>query len=226
MVGDYVLDTGASDLFINDKVKKGSPNAAMPNAMIVSEDTKVNNFIIGSLEFTNFEATLIDLSSFENLLGFQIHGLIGSSILNRFSIYIDYCNKNIEFYDDIKKVDIAQPFDYQITSLDIIDNSIIPVIELTVENEVLRFAFDTGANHNILSHQLRSLFPSSGETISTKLNVSDIFVENTVFTFQNLEYLNDNLYSPIDGILSPEILNVSKALIDTKRMKVFLFWKL
>lgn len=96
----------------------------------------------------------LTVSNFSEMLGTKITTLLGADILSDYKILLDYKNEVIVFSK--QEIDIVG------TQIDISNFMGIPIIEMTIDNQVLKFFLDTGAKLSYLSDSLTSNYESIG----------------------------------------------------------------
>jgi hypothetical protein len=92
----------------------------------------------------------LKISNISELLGMEITTLLGADILSEYKILFDYANKLVTFSkDDLNFVG---------KTLDITDFMGIPILQMSVNNQELKFFLDTGARLSFLSSDQLHLF--------------------------------------------------------------------
>ena len=154
-------------------------------------------------------------------LGMQVTTLLGTDVLSKYKILLDYRNLQVSFSKD----DI--PFEG--TEIGISNFMGIPIIELEVNNQPLKFFLDTGAKLSYLSEDNTSghssvgieedFYPGVGQfetecyDIPTSLGSNDFLVRygNLPFMLQMTLMLGGT-----DGIIGFDFFNNFKVMIDLK----------
>lgn len=161
MEGNFVLDTGAPYLVLNETYFRYMPvinekeSGGINGATNGSFTTYVRNFRILDLQYSRLTADVTDLSSIENGRNIKILGLLGTRLFAGFSITVDVF-KNLLYIQKVdKKGDVPEnerlfhnqifksPFNYM--------NDVI-YLKTIVNNNTFWFAFDTGAETNLLDY--------------------------------------------------------------------------
>ncbi|WP_337866715.1 hypothetical protein [Ignavibacterium sp.] len=96
----------------------------------------------------------LTVSKISEMLGTEITTLLGSDVISNFKILFDYKNKIIEFS--------KEAINFDGTEVDISNFMGIPIIELKIDNQKLKFFLDTGAKISYLSDSVTSKFESIG----------------------------------------------------------------
>jgi hypothetical protein len=151
----------------------------------------------------------------------QVTTLLGTDVLSKYKILLDYQNLQVSF----SKEEI--PFEG--AEIGISNFMGIPIIELEVNNQVLKFFLDTGAKLSYLSEDFTSGYSSVGteedfypgvgqfETecyeIPTSIGTNDFVVRygNLPFMLQMTLMLGGT-----DGIIGFDFFNSFKVMIDLK----------
>jgi hypothetical protein len=158
-------------------------------------------------------------------LGMQVTTLLGTDVLSRYKILLDYRNFQVSF----SKYEI--PFEG--TEIGISNFMGIPIIELEVNSQPLKFFLDTGAKLSYLSEDFTSGYSSVGteedfypgvgqfETecfeIQTRLGSNDFSVRygNLPFMLQMTLMLGGT-----DGIIGFDFFNNFKVMLDLGHEKL------
>jgi len=217
--GNYILDTGASHLFINqDLVTNKAVEAYGLGAQVAVEKGIVARFEIGQAVFENQALYKMDMRHLEAIKGCRIAGIIGTNLLKDFSLFVDY-NKGLVRLEkssttsrDIPKKSLRDfPLTWQ---------GHFPMLSVLVNEVEYAFAIDTGAEANIFSgnfekaltahtHDLKagkvwSIAESSTAVRNFTLTEMECMGLNYTalgFMFSDLEALNDAYSVALDGIL-------------------------
>jgi predicted aspartyl protease len=103
---DFLFDTGANQTLIDrrlaaenllDKQTGMRMNAAA--GTLYGMTTEVPKLQIGELQIPGVQAVIVDLSAHARQLGKPIAGVLGTNVLNRFAVSIDYGKSQITFRD-------------------------------------------------------------------------------------------------------------------------------
>lgn len=167
----------------------------------------------------------LTVSKLSDLLGTEITTLLGADILSEYNILFDYKNKIVEF----NKQEIA--FDGAETA---ISNFMgIPVIELSVDSQKLKFFLDTGAKLSYLSKSITSNFesigtdedfyPGVGKFETEYFEISTSFgTKNFIVKYGNLPPLLQMtlMLGGTDGIIGFDFFNNFKVVLDLKNNRL------
>jgi len=160
VIGNFILDTGASGLVLNKTYFRNSIAVQDEEGGGVTGSTadvariNVKRLIISDLIYVNTPADVTPLGHLENRRGVKILGLFGMSMLKNVEMVIDIRNNELQIYkldkqgnhlgtpSPIVKFDITQK---------IIEFRNIMFVKASIGGKVLDFCLDTGAESNVLS---------------------------------------------------------------------------
>jgi hypothetical protein len=226
--GNFVLDTGAPYLVLNETYFRDAPKIDDQDAGGIngqadgSFSTVVHNFRILDLQYSRLTADVTDLSAIENGRGIKVLGLLGTRLFSKFALTVDLF-RNVLY---IQKLDnngeipetervfhdrfMVTPFKY---------TNDVMFIKGSINNNTLWFAFDTGAETNLLEYRVskkigdmevinRSKLTGIGgsvfEVVYAKfdnLRIGDrVYMKNRVL-ITDLEKMGRVYGSSIDGVL-------------------------
>jgi hypothetical protein len=167
----------------------------------------------------------LTVSKLSDLLGMKITTLLGADILSEYKILFDYKNEEVEF----NKQEI--PFDGYETS---ISNFMgIPVVQLSIDNQKLKFFLDTGAKLSYLSKSITSkhvsigtdedFYPGVGKFETECFEISTSFeTKNFIVKYGNLPPLLQMtlMLGGTDGIIGFDFFNNFKVFLDLKNNRL------
>ncbi len=168
--GNFVLDTGAPYLILNETYFRNSPNIGDSEAIGItgassgSFTTYVRNFSILDLQYSRLTAQVTDLSFIENGRNIKILGLLGTRLFTKFALTVDLF-RNVLYIQKLDKDGnipeservyhdrfMASPFKYL--------NDVI-FLKGEVNNNTFWFAFDTAAETNLLDYErMKKIMPA------------------------------------------------------------------
>ncbi|WP_171972513.1 pepsin/retropepsin-like aspartic protease family protein [Mucilaginibacter polytrichastri] len=230
LVGNFVLDTGAPYLVLNATYFRDLPKINEQDAGGINGRTGgtftavVHNFSLGfDLHYDRLIADVTDLSGIENSKKIKILGLLGTRVFAKLAITIDL-SKNLLYIHKLDKQgeilsaervfdkpDVKTTFKYM--------NDVI-FIKGNVSDKSIWFAFDTGAETNMLDFHVSKKIIKSLQVINRnnvvgvggtsyeiiyahfdKLIIGDYpFISNRVLV-SNLENIGKAYGYTVDGIL-------------------------
>lgn len=103
---DFLVDTGASDTLIDRRVaaehylaKQGQFDIAAVAGVVAANSSIVKRLEVGNLVLNDLQARIIDLSPQSRMLGKPIAGIIGTNVISKFAVTIDYSKPSLVFTD-------------------------------------------------------------------------------------------------------------------------------
>lgn len=106
---DFILDTGASDYFLNRRLAEVAGIALEPleeqPGLGTGEGTppisvaKDVTFTLGSIEFPHRTAYSVPVGGLENAIGRPINGIIGADLFTSYVVEIDYASRKLSLFD-------------------------------------------------------------------------------------------------------------------------------
>lgn len=152
--GYFILDTGTPWLILNNDYFKGRPTGEKIAGFVGGEidiyEREVT-LMVGDLKWDRIDAALLPLNHLSRLKGVAIMGLIGTGVMNRFKLTIDFNALELELVKTNKKSVPERSAHLPDISFEFLWRAGIPVIKTMLGNESLLFVLDTGAGVNALS---------------------------------------------------------------------------
>jgi len=229
MIGDFILDTGAPGLVLNQTYFRDAPHVADKESCGINGPTEntfttvVHNFSLLDLHYDRITADVTDLSAVENSKGIKILGLLGSRLFAKLAITVDLFNNVLYIHKLTNKGEILpgeRPFSQpdMKTSFQLFNDVIF--IKGSVEDHSMWFVFDTGAESNLLdqerykklSRQMQVLSQSTVTGVGTKggemkyavfdkLIIGNYLFKHNHILFTRLDQLSSAYGNSVDGIL-------------------------
>jgi predicted aspartyl protease len=219
--GNFILDTGAPSLVINQSNIRGDFSAYGTTGNVKVDDTTVSQFSLSTAQWKNHNALALDLRHFERSLGTKLMGIIGYDILKRFELTIApeqkimYLSVNESIYRK----------EAGITSVNMSIEGHLPVVDVEINHQVFRFGIDTGAEVNMINPEALEKLAinsiSEGGHVTAiglgkksirqriiqieSMNLGQHLFEEIPFAVLKSPVLNEA--SGIDGILGNQFLN-------------------
>ncbi len=160
MIGNFILDTGASGLVLNQTYFRNAIAVDDEEAGGVTGSTasveriNVKRLLISDLVYTNMPADVTPLGHLENRRGVKILGLFGMSLLKNLEMVIDLRNNELQIFRLDRTGNRLGP-PSPVVKYDIIQKigefHSIMFVKATIGGKVLDFCLDTGAESNVLS---------------------------------------------------------------------------
>lgn len=147
---EFLLDTGASDTIIDRRVaaehyltKFGQYDIAAMSGMVTARSSSIKRLELGNLLMNDVPARILDLSAQSRQMGKNIAGIIGTNVISKFLVTLDYAKPAIVFAD----IDsTARPAKAAATPFTQKQAPFVKVIFNGKDEQVL--LFDTGAAFN------------------------------------------------------------------------------
>lgn len=162
-VGNFILDTGAKGLVLNQTyfrnviVLDDEEGAGVTGSTGPVNRTWVRRLEVSGLTFEHVAADVINLGHIENRRGVKVLGLFGMSLLRNLEIVLDVSNNELQLHQLDKsgnrigknirelKFDMIQKLE---------ENRNILEVKIQVGGKLLSFCLDTGAESNVLDINL------------------------------------------------------------------------
>ena len=184
----FLFDTGASSTIIDRRVaaehyllKGGRSNMLTAGGSIGVESAKIDRLELGKLIVNGINARVHSLAPQSKQLGFRIAGIIGTDVIRKFVVKIDYGKPELVFYDSDN---FQRPKTAAIVPL-VQHNAPVVKMKSDLGQEVLMLA-DTGAAFNNLPQSVAQALlkktgaPSTHITEGTGLDGKKIKLGNVV----------------------------------------------
>ncbi|MEO6151058.1 MAG: aspartyl protease family protein [Mucilaginibacter sp.] len=177
LIGNFVLDTGAPHLVLNATYFRDLPRISDHESGGINGEvantfkTEVNNFSILDLSYRHLRADVTDLSAIENGRNIKIFGLLGTRLFSKFAITVDifqnvlYIHK-LDEKGEIPEAEQAFHDPYLKTSFKMMNDVIFLKGMVNTKNEMW-FAFDTGAETNLMDFRKSKKLVQNMEILST-----------------------------------------------------------
>lgn len=167
----------------------------------------------------------LTVSKISDMLGTEITTLLGADILSEFKILLDYQNQVIEFS--------RQEIDIDGIQAEISNFMGIPIIEMIIGNQKLKFFLDTGAKLSYLSDRLTSnyksvgtdedFYPGIGKFLTECYEIPTVFVEKEfIVKYGNLPAILQMtlMLGGIDGIIGFDFFKNFRVVLDLKNNRI------
>lgn len=249
--GFFFLDTGASNLLLNQNYFEGESTIASSNAYGVGGNIgqlstkRVDTLFWDGLEIRDLEGHVVSLTHIEETKRTKVLGILGYKVFRDFEILIDYSIRQLIVTRVDKKgnrLDRDAIFQIPIDSMDfkLIGHAI--VMSAQVNGVKLKLALDTGAELNLLDVRVkrkvldnfeilrRTTMLGAGhkeiEVLAGVLHGVDLTVDQKIgmrTLLTQMWKVNDAMGTKLDGILGYEFLFDKRALINYKKEKLYFF---
>lgn len=235
--GNFVLDTGASDLLINERVTSGDESFTTSQGEVASESYKVQAFKIGSIEKQKLTAYKVNLEHIASFLNIELLGILGGETFASDILEIDFSRKILV----VAEVDLTATTltDYTAVNYDIVQG--VPVVSLEINGVAHNFIFDSGATSHFIDDSIPQNEPHFSSTGSTSnvvltgsessgnqqwlfegtLGLNDLKMSQVHFLTLDMESYTETLDIPVSGLLSMRALS-DYIIIDLKSNFIYL----
>jgi predicted aspartyl protease len=160
IVGNFILDTGASGLVLNTTYFRNAiavddeEGGGVTGSTQAVTRTNIRQLAISDLVYTNIPADVTPLGHLENRRGVKILGLFGMSLLKNLEMVIDVRNNELQIYRLDKNGNRTGPASPAV-SYDIVQKlrevQNVMFVTATIGGKRLDFCLDTGAESNVIS---------------------------------------------------------------------------
>jgi hypothetical protein len=195
--GNFVLDTGAPYLVLNETYFRDMPHAAEQESAGIngaagsSFTTYVRNLNILDLHYAKLRADVTDLSSIENGRGIKILGLLGTRLFSDFAVTVDLFRNTlyIQKLDENGNIPEAEKVfhdRFMVSPFRMLNDVIL--MKGTVNDNSLWFAFDSAAETSLLDYRRSKKLIPDMEVISRSkiMGIGGTSIEVIYTRFDNL----------------------------------------
>ena len=195
--GNFVLDTGAPYLVLNETYFRDLPHVAEQESAGIngvagsSFTTYIRNFNILELHYPKLRADVTDLSSIENGKRIKILGLLGTGLFSDFAITVDlfrntlYIQK-LDENGNIPETEKVFHDRFMVSPFRMLNDVIL--MKGTVNDNALWFAFDSAAETSLLDYRRSKKLIPDMEVISRSkiMGIGGTSIELIYTRFDNL----------------------------------------
>ncbi|MCX6268901.1 MAG: pepsin/retropepsin-like aspartic protease family protein, partial [Bacteroidetes bacterium] len=160
LIGNFILDTGASGLVLNKTYFRSTmtfddeEGGGVTGSTSVVAHMNIKKLMISDLIYTNVFADVIPLGHLENRRGVKILGLFGMSLLKNVEMVFDVSNNELQIYK-LDKTGNRLGTPSPVVKYDIMQQTEnyrnVMFVKAIIGGKVLDFCLDTGAESNVLS---------------------------------------------------------------------------
>lgn len=235
--GNFIIDTGSSDIIINQQEKTNSKNQTIST---LGQDENIGekhieSLSIGSVNLNNIKVLSADLESVEKYVKMSIEGIIGTKTFFPNSIEIDY-NLNVM---TISQEEVAEHLseDMYVTSFKM--NNEVPVIKIMIAGKAYNFILDSGATTHFIDNKvvgtldtvfvdalkevnITTTFSSENKAkvnYANKIFIGDKEYKETRFLAMSFDSLNKMSDIEIHGLISMRALS-NRIILDLKQKEI------
>ena len=169
--GNLIFDTGSATLVLNSMYFGGESRmladqvaGGITGSTGTLETARINDLQISGMQFNRLTASLCDLAHIEAARNIRILGFFGLSLFMDYEVVIDLENNILELFrlnfrgNRINRDHSTPRFDIR---MPVAVESGVVFIEASINNTLLLFCLDTGAESNVLASTLPSRVLSS-----------------------------------------------------------------
>ncbi|QEM05211.1 hypothetical protein DIU31_017430 [Mucilaginibacter rubeus] len=195
--GNFVLDTGAPYLVLNETYFRDLPHVAEQESAGIngvagsSFTTYIRNFNILDLHYPRLRADVTDLSFIENSKGIKILGLLGTRLFSDFAITVDLFRNTlyIQKLDENSNIPPAEKVfhdRFMVSPFRMLNDVIL--MKGTVNDNSLWFAFDSAAETSLLDYRRSKKLMPDMEVVSRSkiMGIGGTSIEVIYTRFDNL----------------------------------------
>ncbi len=249
-LGNFILDTGISDLTLNSRYFEGSIAGGDfhgLNGQGGAFELSRPSVQIGKESWGKINARVVPMPGLERTKGILIHGLFGTDMFRKYTLLIDYEKLEIELYPLDRKGEnsnFAQgPSPDEVLTFKYKGGT--PLIGLHIGGTELKLTLDTGAEVNLFANkyldQLKSFiaqrrqqrfygFGNEAQSATfanlsgVRTTLQEVAEMNTAFVC--LHHYNRHVIGPkTDGIMGYEFLQQFRVAFNFKKREVYLWEK-
>ncbi len=246
--GLFIMDTGVSEIILNNRYFKGKPTGNKFYGINGSEMENEDNIMrinLGGFKKQGI-AIVTDFSALEKNSGLELLGVIGNSIFKNCEVVFDYTFKEVTIYQLDKKGNRLSSKNIHQIPLDTLSFTIgkgVPFVEVHANGKRLNMIVDSGATANLMDIQEIDRLNAGFEQVSEQslasfgpkeVTVKSQIIENLMLgklscppmktLFANLDHFNKNLSGiKVDGILGYEFLSNFRVAINFRKKEIYLW---
>ena len=219
--GVFIFDTGTPEIIINDN-EFSNNGAGYLSSVQGDHPVAIKPVdIVRVADYTLPRGSLLmhmDLSELLGDLDQKVLGIIGWSTFDADQpIFINYRDSKIivgkpEFTPEMVE-------DNHVIRLNLTEvGDELPTVEIEINQEILTFAFDTGAPLHAIGPQKPN--QSRGDILQESIKLEGLItIAENQFRVEDMQDFDE-----FDGILSVNALNTNYVVIDRSSQRVYLFW--
>jgi hypothetical protein len=217
--GVFIFDTGTPEIIINDRnVASGDfLRSVQGNHPVAIKEVD----FIRLADYTLLWGSALlhmDLSELVGDMDQKVLGILGWSAFDADQpIFINYRDSKIIVGRPEFTTDMLQSNHVIRLNLREVGDE-LPTVEIEVNQQVLTFAFDTGAPLHAIGPQ--NMDQTRGDVFQESIKIEGaITIKENQFRVEDMEAFDE-----FDGILSVNALNTNYVVIDRRAQRVYLFW--
>lgn len=238
----FMLDSGAPMLIINQKnIEENTMQAASVAGAFHVGSVIAEHFSWAGIEYRKIEAVSVDLSHLESSTHLDIAGLIGYDILKNYEVFLDYEQQQLALLNPGKGklLQATSPKE----TIDFTLDQHLPVLEVSIGGQTLRFAMDTGAGANLIDQKYQQLLAEgsfiAGEqetlrgvdqvvrpvtaAIVHDTQMGNLHLADMKYLFTDLSHLKTTTGLKIDGLLGYPFFQMTKCSVNYPKQRLYIW---
>lgn len=237
--GQFILDTGAPLLIVNQKIEsQNTKNALSFGEGISVTETQIASFNLANIHQENIDALALDISHLEKASGKKIMGLIGYNVLAQFELFFDFDHQLLHLTQI--KTKLSPSLKSPSASIDFKLYDHLPIVKVKVGGKTLRLGIDTGAATNLMDQRILTDLDTTEiqylpqeeiqgldqkvkvvqSGIIQQLKVKNSSFGETKFLFTDLSFLRQHTGYQIDGLLGSPFFSKASFSINYPKKKI------
>lgn len=237
--GQFILDTGAPMLIVNQKTKpENTKNALSFGEGISVTETQVASFNLANIQQENIDALALDISHLEKASGKDIMGLIGYNVLAQFELFFDFDHQLLHLIQIQAKPSLSLQGPSASINFKMYDH--LPIVKVKIGGKTLRLGIDTGAASNLMDERVLSDLDTTEiqylpkeeiqgldqkikvvqSGLIQQLKVKNASFGETKFLFTDLSFLREHTGHQIDGLLGSPFFAKASFSINYPKKKI------
>lgn len=248
--GLFLVDSGSDHMALNsvhfslDTTPPQALSLDIGGMKLFSGSTHIREFKLEDLLIRDFDVSVQNLTSLEEVLGIHLLGIIGQSQLVRFETKFDFATQKMTLYslDDCGNRLNSSKATYACSEMPFELLRHLPLIQITVGNETLKVALDSGVTIDVLDANLEdrigrfARFNEIKEVIGLngirtqssiytvdRMLIDERRLENIVIAFIDFKGIIESIDYPLAGLLSFDVFADNPFSINYKRRKIAIF---
>lgn len=242
--GQFILDTGAPLMIINDQPEAPSRWAASFKKEIQVGETTIEAFNWAGIEEKSLDALVLDISHLESAFDRTLKGMIGFNVLKEYELFFDYEQQFILRYPPRKNFLHKNVRPLLSIPFKLYDH--LPVITVEIGKKKFTFGLDTGACTNMIDQSVlealeaewfSSLPQEEVQGLDQDINrvpvialkeirVKELVLNDLKFLAADMPQLHSDAGIALDGLLGYSFLSQMKFSINYPKQQIYVWEQL
>jgi hypothetical protein len=246
--GNFILDTGATDITLNERYFNGKANGQHffgINGSVSQSEIELIHFNLGGFK-KNTNATITNFTALEESIGIELFGVVGNSPFTKCELVIDYIFKEVTIYrlnkNGMRKKGKWTHMDPSDT-LQFFLKGKMPIIQAKAGKHRLMMGLDSGASACVMDEnfmeKLNNCFQVFDKTTLTSfghgrsevpysqlnnLRVGKLPCPPMKTLFVSMAHFNQHVKGQqLDGILGYDFLSKFRVAINFRKKEIYLW---